>query len=88
MLCSVVAELLDLPLVPPFLAHGHGDGSLRRGANFAVGSATAVDASFFHHDGEALFPINVSLSVQLQWFESLKPSLCATPRGELPLSSP
>ncbi|XP_066308149.1 GDSL esterase/lipase At5g45910-like [Miscanthus floridulus] len=75
-----IAELLDLPLVLPFLAHGHGDGSLRRGANFAVGSATAVDASFFHHDGEALFPINVSLSVQLQWFESLKPSLCATPK--------
>jgi hypothetical protein len=87
-LCCVVAERLDLPLVPPFLAHGHGDGSLRRGTNFAVGSATAVNASFFHHDGEApdlLFPINVSLSVQLQWFESLKPSLCATPKGESPL---
>uniref|UniRef100_A0A453EGF7 Uncharacterized protein n=1 Tax=Aegilops tauschii subsp. strangulata TaxID=200361 RepID=A0A453EGF7_AEGTS len=44
----------------------------RRGANFAVGSATALDAAFFHG---GKFPLNVSLGVQLQWFESLKPSL-------------
>ncbi|KAF8733536.1 hypothetical protein HU200_014837 [Digitaria exilis] len=65
---------LGLPLVPPFLAH---DGSFRHGANFAV----AIDAGFFH-DGEppgsGKFPLNTSLGVQMQWFESLLPSLCAT----------
>ncbi|CAL4978667.1 unnamed protein product [Urochloa decumbens] len=77
-----IAEGLGVPLVPPFLAH---DGSFRRGANFAVGGATAIDAAFFH-DGEPpagaddkyKFPLNTSLGVQLQWFESLVPSLCAT----------
>jgi hypothetical protein len=77
----IAAESLGLPLVPPFLAH---NGSFRRGANFAVGGATALDAAFFH-DGEppgaSPFPLNTSLAVQLQWFESLKPSLCATTQG-------
>ncbi|TKW12105.1 hypothetical protein SEVIR_5G015200v4 [Setaria viridis] len=79
LIIDFIAEGLGLPLVPPFLAH---DGSFRRGANFAVGAATAIDAAFFH-DGEPpgtdnKFPFNTSLGVQLQWFESLKPSLCAT----------
>ncbi|XP_062189544.1 GDSL esterase/lipase At5g45910-like [Phragmites australis] len=73
-----IAESLGLPLVPPVLAH---NGTFRRGANFAVGGATALDASFFHHGeapGASKFPLNTSLGVQLQWFESLKPSLCGT----------
>ncbi|KAL6890543.1 hypothetical protein ACP4OV_008798 [Aristida adscensionis] len=75
-----VAESLGLPLVPPSLVR-HG-GRPRRGANFAVGGATGLDAAFFHH-GEppaagSTFPLNTSLGVQLQWFDSLKPSLCAT----------
>ncbi|CAO2161625.1 unnamed protein product [Urochloa humidicola] len=75
-----LAESMGLPLVPPFLEH---NGSFRTGANFAVAGATAVDASFFH-DGELQapgteeLPFNTSLNVQLQWFESLKPSLCGT----------
>ncbi|KAL6627171.1 hypothetical protein ACP70R_030897 [Stipagrostis hirtigluma subsp. patula] len=74
LIIDFVAERLGLPLVPPFLAH---NGSFRRGANFAVGGATALDAGFFHH-GARKFPLNTSLGVQLQWFESLKPSLCGT----------
>jgi hypothetical protein len=61
-----------------------GARSFRRGANFAVGGAAALDANFFHRwdpPGGSKFPLNVSLGVQLQWFESLKPSLCATPKG-------
>lgn len=80
--CSLAAEGLGLPFVPPFLAH---NGSFRRGANFAVGGATAIDAGFFHDDGEppdaSKFPLNTSLGVQIQWFESLVPSLCATTQG-------
>jgi hypothetical protein len=73
----LAAQRLGLPLVPPSLAH---NGSFRRGANFAVGGATALDAAFFH--GEK-FPLNTSLGVQLEWFESLKPSLCSTSQGLL-----
>ncbi|ONM28326.1 GDSL esterase/lipase [Zea mays] len=81
-----LAESLGLPLVPPFLQAQarHGTGSFRRGANFAVGGATALDASFFHRwdpPGGSVFPLNASLGVQLQWFQSLKRSLCATPKG-------
>ncbi|KAL6627170.1 hypothetical protein ACP70R_030896 [Stipagrostis hirtigluma subsp. patula] len=78
LIIDFLAERLGLPLVPPFLAH---NGSFRRGANFAVGAATALDAGVFHHGeppGASQFPLNTSLDVQLQWFESLKPSLCAT----------
>ncbi|PWZ34032.1 GDSL esterase/lipase [Zea mays] len=85
-----LAESLGLPLVPPFLQAQaqarHGTGSFRRGANFAVGGATALDASFFHRwdpPGGSVFPLNASLGVQLQWFQSLKRSLCATPKGML-----
>ena len=56
----------------------------RRGASLAVGGATALDAAFFRSRGilpaPSKFPLNASLSVQLEWFESrLKPSLCRTP---------
>ncbi|XP_062225747.1 GDSL esterase/lipase At5g45910-like isoform X2 [Phragmites australis] len=80
LIIDFIAESLGLPFLPPFLAH---DGGFRRGANFAVGGATALDVGFFH-DGEpagpgaSQFPLNTSFSVQLQWFESLKPSLCGT----------
>jgi hypothetical protein len=76
----VAAQRLGLPLVPPSLAH---NGSFRRGANFAVGAATALDAARFHDGSNPgnQFPLNTSLGVQLEWFESLKPSLCHTARG-------
>ncbi|KAG2586148.1 hypothetical protein PVAP13_5NG100800 [Panicum virgatum] len=56
--------------------------SFRRGANFAVGGATALERAFFVDKGfEAVCPFNVSLSVQLGWFDALKPSLCSSPRA-------
>ncbi|KAF6992720.1 hypothetical protein CFC21_009683 [Triticum aestivum] len=79
LIIDFIAENLGLPYVPPNLAH---NGSFRRGANFAVGAATAVDAGFFHKRGipsaTSKFPLNTSLGVQLEWFESMKPSLCRT----------
>ncbi|XP_037451379.1 GDSL esterase/lipase At5g45910-like [Triticum dicoccoides] len=81
LIIDFIAENLGLPYVPPNLAH---NGSFRRGANFAVGAATAVDAGFFHERGipsaTSKFPLNTSLGVQLEWFESLKPSLYRTTR--------
>uniref|UniRef100_A0ACD5VWU5 Uncharacterized protein n=1 Tax=Avena sativa TaxID=4498 RepID=A0ACD5VWU5_AVESA len=72
LIIDFIAQHLGVPLVPPSLAY---NGSFRRGANFAVGSATTLDVAFFP-DGK--LPLNVSLGVQLEWFESLKPSLCHT----------
>ncbi|XP_047042730.1 GDSL esterase/lipase At5g45910-like [Lolium rigidum] len=81
LIIDFIAEKLGLPYVPPTLAH---NGSFRQGANFAVGAATAVDAGFFHERGipgaPSKFPLNTSLGVQLEWFESMKPSLCRTAR--------
>jgi hypothetical protein len=79
----LAAERLGVPLLPPFLAY---NGSFHRGANFAVGAATALDSSIFHAGdpppGASPFPVNTSLGVQLGWFESLKPSLCSTTQGK------
>ncbi|KAI4968786.1 hypothetical protein ZWY2020_046116 [Hordeum vulgare] len=81
LIIDFIAENLGLPYVPPTLAH---NGSFRRGANFAVGAATALDAGFFHErdipGGASKFPLNTSLGVQLEWFESMKPTLCRTAR--------
>ena len=82
--CVCAAEALGLPYVPPYLGPPFGSlpassgGSFRRG-----GGATALDAAFFRSRGilpaPSKFPLNASLSVQLEWFESrLKPSLCRT----------
>ncbi|CAO2186201.1 unnamed protein product [Urochloa humidicola] len=74
LIIDFIAEKLGLPLLPPYLAH---NGSFRRGANFAVAGAFARDASFYR-DIPVVGPLalNTSSGVQLQWFESLKPSLC------------
>lgn len=74
------AEKLDLPFVPPFLSH---NGSFREGVNFAVAGATALNASFFRDIPlVGSFVLNTSSSVQLGWFESLKPSLCSPAQGD------
>jgi len=53
--------------------------SFSKGANFAVVGATALDLSYFlEHNITSVPPFNSSLSVQLGWFERLKPSLCDT----------
>ncbi|RLM92232.1 GDSL esterase/lipase [Panicum miliaceum] len=89
LIIDFIAEALGLPYVPPYLGPPFGSPppppatSFRRGASLAVGGATALDAGFFRSRGllpaPSKFPLNASLSVQLEWFESrLKPSLCRT----------
>ncbi|XP_037449269.1 GDSL esterase/lipase At5g45910-like isoform X2 [Triticum dicoccoides] len=52
------------------------------GANFAVVGATALDLAYFHEKNiTSVPPFNSSLSVQLDWFQNLKPTLCSTPQG-------
>ncbi|CAN6335653.1 unnamed protein product [Urochloa humidicola] len=70
LIIDFIAQGLDLPLVPAYQSH---KGSFRQGANFAVAEATALNASFFH-----LGQTDISLEMQLAWFEELKPSLCKT----------
>ncbi|EPS71267.1 hypothetical protein M569_03493 [Genlisea aurea] len=74
-----IAEAYGLPYVPPYLAGKNDVGNFRHGANFAVAGATAMDAKFFV-DRKLGFLLwtNNSLSVQLEWFNSLKSSLCTT----------
>jgi phospholipase/lecithinase/hemolysin len=53
-----------------------------KGANFAVVGATALSLSYFQERNiTSVPPFNSSLSVQLDWFEDLKPPLCNTTRG-------
>ncbi|CAL4959005.1 unnamed protein product [Urochloa decumbens] len=71
-----IAEALGLPFLPPSLASNQ---SFRQGVNFAVAGATALDRAFFVDKGfTAVSPFNISLSVQLGWFDALKPSLCGS----------
>uniref|UniRef100_A0A0D9UYB1 Esterase n=1 Tax=Leersia perrieri TaxID=77586 RepID=A0A0D9UYB1_9ORYZ len=73
------AKQFGLPFVPPYL----GDvQNFTRGANFAVIGATALDLAFYQMNNiTSVPPLNSSLSVQLDWFHKLKPTLCSTTQG-------
>ncbi|CAL4896761.1 unnamed protein product [Urochloa decumbens] len=70
LIIDFIAQGLGLPLVPAYQSH---QGSFRQGASFAVADATALNASFFDSR-----QTDISLEMQLGWFEELKPSLCKT----------
>ncbi|CAA7402580.1 unnamed protein product [Spirodela intermedia] len=69
-----IAHAFGLPPPPPYL--GGRSQDFRHGVNFAVGGATALDAPLIPGEGIKQGYLNYSLSVQLKWFEELKPSLC------------
>ncbi|KAK1302018.1 GDSL esterase/lipase [Acorus calamus] len=71
-----IVEAFGHPYLPPYLASPNAT-NFRSGVNFAVGGATALKTTFFADRKLSLF-VNNSLSDQLQWFETLKPSLCGT----------
>uniref|UniRef100_A0ACD5VKR3 Uncharacterized protein n=1 Tax=Avena sativa TaxID=4498 RepID=A0ACD5VKR3_AVESA len=74
-----LAQAFGLPLLQPYLSRGK---DVRQGVNFAVGGATAMDPPFFEGIGASdKLWTNLSLSVQLDWFEKLKPSLCSSPKN-------
>ena len=76
----LAAQTLGLPLIKPYL--GVENGSTIQGVNFAVVGATALDASFFFERGIDNVSTNDSLSVQLDWFKKILPSLCNTSSGK------
>ncbi|CAK9321093.1 unnamed protein product [Citrullus colocynthis] len=70
---------LGLPLVHPYRSLGLGAEDFRKGLNFAVGGATALDLSFFQQRGIPNLPSTaVSLRNQLQWFKETYSSICAS----------
>ncbi|VAI41022.1 unnamed protein product [Triticum turgidum subsp. durum] len=74
-----IADEFGLPFVPPILGE---ENNFTHGANFAVVGATALDLAYFHEKNiTSVPPFNSSLSVQLNWFRNLKPTLCSTPHG-------
>ncbi|KAJ3694236.1 hypothetical protein LUZ60_009716 [Juncus effusus] len=76
LIADFIAQKLGLPLLPPYLSRS---GDFHKGANFAVGQATAIETSFFEKNNLTTSKLlNSSLDVQLGWFNELKPSLCKT----------
>ncbi|KAL3741729.1 hypothetical protein ACJRO7_017235 [Eucalyptus globulus] len=72
------AQAFGLPYLSPYLAVAKGPHvRIRKGVNFAVAGATAINSSFFSARKIALWT-NDSLSVQLGWFKNLKSSFCTT----------
>lgn len=78
LIVDFIAEAYGLPYLPPYLAIEDGS-TYKNGVNFAVAGATALDANFYTDKklGHVLWTNN-SLSVQLSWFQKLKPTICST----------
>ncbi|KAL5222952.1 hypothetical protein ABZP36_027665 [Zizania latifolia] len=71
-----IADAFGVPFVPPYLGQAQ---NFTHGVNFAVVGATALDLAFFRENNiTSVAPFNTSLSVQLDWFGKLKPTLCST----------
>ncbi|PVH32025.1 hypothetical protein PAHAL_9G294400 [Panicum hallii] len=64
-----IVEALGVPHPTPYLA-GKAAADFRRGANFAVGGATALDLNFFESRGLTPF-VPVSLDNQTSWFKNV-----------------
>ncbi|NP_001302718.1 sinapine esterase precursor [Brassica napus] len=76
LIIDFIAEFLGLPYVPPYF--GSQNVSFEQGVNFAVYGATALDRAFFIEKGIVSDFTNVSLSVQLNTFKQILPTLCAS----------
>jgi len=74
-----IAEQFGLPLLQASLLNSP---DVSKGANFAVGGATAIDVDFYERNNLVQFKLlNNSLSVQLGWLKELKPSFCSATKG-------
>lgn len=77
-----LAEAFGLPLLPPSANKGV---NFTQGANFAVMGATALDLQYFKDNNVwSIPPFNTSMSVQLEWFQEVKATICNTPQGSSP----
>ncbi|KAJ0985235.1 hypothetical protein J5N97_003591 [Dioscorea zingiberensis] len=76
LIVDFIAQAAGLPLLPPYLGGEYQD--FKKGVNFAVAGATALENSFFSERGISIPSTNNSLGVQLDWFKQLLPSLCSS----------
>ncbi|TVU22874.1 hypothetical protein EJB05_32595, partial [Eragrostis curvula] len=79
LILDFIANAFGLPFLPPSLDKTQ---NFSKGANFAVTGGTALDLAYYLQNNiTSVPPFNSSLSVQLEWFEQLKPTLCNTKEG-------
>ncbi|KAF8393788.1 hypothetical protein HHK36_019986 [Tetracentron sinense] len=71
LIVDFIAQALGLLFLPPYLARKRGQ-EFRRGANFAVAGAKALDDAFFEERGIYNQHKNISLRIQLSWFKVKK----------------
>lgn len=81
-----VAQKLRLPLAPPYFRDANCSNcrKFRKGVNFAVVGATALDNAYLARKGIINELTNVSLGVQLGLLRTLLPSLCSSSSGKYP----
>ncbi|XP_061362052.1 GDSL esterase/lipase At5g45910-like [Gastrolobium bilobum] len=78
LIIDFIAEAYGLRFMPAYLNLTEGQ-NVKQGVNFAYVGATALDMEYFIRKGiNSVTPDEKSLSVQLDWFEKLKPSFCKT----------
>ncbi|EPS66618.1 hypothetical protein M569_08158 [Genlisea aurea] len=71
-----IAELLNVPLLPPYLSNPNGP--FPNGVNFAVAGAAALNFSVLSSQGiRPLFPVP-GLQDQIGWFKSYLSTQCST----------
>lgn len=73
------AQSLGIPLLQPYLGVETQRMSIdefEKGLNFAVGGATALNASYLREKVFVEVPTNYSLSVQLEWFRKAYSLAC------------
>ncbi|MBA0565566.1 hypothetical protein Golob_010433, partial [Gossypium lobatum] len=77
-------QKLGLPLVPPYFRDANCSNcrKFRKGVNFAVVGATALDNAYLARKGIMNELTNVSLGVQLGLLKTLLPSLCSSSSGK------
>jgi len=77
---SIVAEAYGLPFLPANMNKSK-DQDIKKGVNFAFAGATVLNVEYYVQNGLPMPDTNNSLSIQLGWFKTLKPSLCKSKEG-------
>ncbi|XP_020225454.1 GDSL esterase/lipase At5g45910 [Cajanus cajan] len=75
LIIDFLAEAYGLPMLPAYLNLTQGQ-EIKHGVNFAFAGATALNMDYFIQKRLNAPSTNISLTVQLDWFKKLKPSLC------------
>ncbi|KAM0890841.1 hypothetical protein ACQ4PT_026780 [Festuca glaucescens] len=80
LIIDFIVESLGLPQPTPYLA-GKTANDFQKGANFAVGGATALDMAFLKTKGIKSF-VPISLSNQTTWFNGVLKLLASKPNEQ------